>query len=384
MQADREKILDQLNLIIKSEQFQRSSVNVSLLTLLVNSTLDKKELKETIVGSVLFGKTYDPIKNDNKVRVYVHNLRKKLTEYYETIGKDDPIIFKIDKGQYKVSFNVPEKQNFWNTRHQFAISLIALFILAIFAFIAWWTSQKLPDFWIGFRSKKIRTTVLVGDHFTIESQLPTANRGTFRDFSINSEKDFNQYIQDHPEHARTMIPNRYPYITKMGVYSIRSISGFFHQYDLDYDMMLNSEWDKSKINSENLVYIGQFKTMGFLHNIFKSKNPGITIDGNTISISHSETGKTSRYSFSVADRLIDYTIVSRMRGPNGNHIAMFLSDNDIGVIKVIDYYTNPDSLTNFYQRNSITEESFTALYKVSGWERTGFEMELISLEKIDN
>jgi hypothetical protein len=78
--------------------------------------------------------------------------------------------------------------------------------------------------------------------------------------------------------------------------------------------------------------------------------------------------------------MIDYTVVSRMRGPNGNELAMFISDNDIGVISAVGYFTNTDSLSTFYQRHQIPKSGFTALFKVSGWERTGYQMELVSID----
>ena len=101
---ERDEIHQQLRKITESEIFSRSGINVNLLLLLVKATLDKEKLKEAAIGTELFGKSYDPVKNDTKVRVYVHNLRKKLAAYYETEGKKDPIIFEIEKGQYWITF----------------------------------------------------------------------------------------------------------------------------------------------------------------------------------------------------------------------------------------------------------------------------------------
>ena len=105
-----QEILDQLKKICESDQFTRSGVNVALLTLLVEASLEGKKLKEATIGGEIFGRSYDPIKNDNKVRVYIHNLRKKLADYYQRAANADEIVFQIEKGQYQVSFHRPQKQ----------------------------------------------------------------------------------------------------------------------------------------------------------------------------------------------------------------------------------------------------------------------------------
>ena len=79
----KEQILEQLARILKDKNFSRSKIYGRLLRFLVNASLEEKEIKEVIIGTELFGKDYDPIKFDNKVRVYVYHLRKKLDEYYE-------------------------------------------------------------------------------------------------------------------------------------------------------------------------------------------------------------------------------------------------------------------------------------------------------------
>lgn len=380
MQPDKQKILDQLKRITESEQFARSNVNIALITLLVQSTLKGEKLKEITIGAEIFGNGYDPVKNDNKVRVYMHNLRKKVDEYYATTGRADEIIFKIEKGHYQVTFEQRPNQLLLLSKSKW-LTVPAIILVAVAIFLGYMQFKKgLPGFWSGFDSKEFPTTVLIGDHFTIESKVPSGGTGIFRDFSINSEQDYAIHIRQHPEQAAGMVPNRYPYITKMGPYCSKMLSNFFFRQNIPFELLLNSEWDKSKITSENIVYVGQFKTMGFLKNVFANQRSPITIDGGTLKRTDPATGKTIVYQSNAAGNMTDYTIVSRMKGPSGNEVAMFISDNDIGVISAVNYFTNTDSLSTFYQRHKVPQNGFTALFKVSGWERTGYQMELVSID----
>jgi hypothetical protein len=378
MKFEEQELEVQLKKIIGSDLFSRSGVSITLLSLLFYSTIEGRKLKETTIGSEIFGQRYDPVKNDTKVRVYIHNLRKKLAAYYETTGRTDKIIFEIEKGEYQVLFRSPETKRNWFGVYKLAVAvLLLLAAVGVFMF----SQKKNADrFWSGFFSGKLPTTILIGDHFTIESIVPTGGQGVFRDFSINSVQDYSQHLQQHPEQASQMVPNRYPYITKMGPYCTKLLSGIFNERKIPFELMLNSEWDKAKINSENLVYVGQFKTLGFLRNLFADHFPQYEIVGAQIIRTNPQSEVENHYNSYSANQIVDYTIVSRMRGPNGNDIAMFMSDNDIGVIRLVEYFTNQDSLEVFYNRHPGLASDFAALFKVSGWERTSYSVELVHLD----
>lgn len=381
--AEEKDILEQLKKITESDLFSRSGVNVSMLNLLVKATLTGTKVKEASIGTEIFGKSYDPIKNDTKVRVYVHNLRKKLAEYYSGSGKNDPLVLEIDKGQYTVRFLQAQKSPI---RKQIRIILFVTFCLVLMGTCIsgylWWKSNLLENlFWKSYFSKSFPVSVLIGDHFMIEGPIPLEGTGLIRAYNINSEPDFSAYIQQHPENASRFSPNRYSYVTKMGPYCTRTIDNFFNKKGVAFNLKLNSEWDKSKIGSENIIYIGQFKTMGFLRNVFAENNQRITINGGIIEVNDSIDNGIKSYLSSANTPTIDYTLVSRVKGPNKNAIVMFLSDNDIGVISVVNYFTNPDSLAVFCEKNQLSDEPFTALYKVSGWERTGYKMNLVMIDK---
>lgn len=379
----REEIDNQLQKIVESKMFSRSNVNVSLIKFLVYSSLKNTKLKEATIGSEIFGKSYDPVKNDNKVRVYIHNLRKKLDEYYQNDGKNDLLVFWIPKGQYNVVFREIDFDKNLNNKSKWYVNVIlALLFFSLFSIVLVWYFQqnKKTAFWSNFYKNEFSVSLIVGDHFTISGSLPTNGSGVFRDFNINSEIEFSAYIQQHPEIAAELQPNLYPYITKMGTYSTKEIGQFFYSEDIDFELLLCSEWDKSKVSEENIIYIGQAKTMRFLKNVFLENFPQYGMDGSSI-IRKDVDGNIKEYRNRLGGKTVDYTIVSKMTGPAGNQLNFFISDNDIGVMQLVNYFTNQDSLKAFYMRHQLGNEDFTALFRVSGWERTGYDMKLLVIDK---
>ena len=103
MNFDRELINRQLKKIIESRHFNKSKISCDLLEYLVSTSLEEKSPKEFTIGIELFGKKYgEETKPDANIRVYIHNLRKKLNDYYEEEGSKDPLVFEIEKGKYTV------------------------------------------------------------------------------------------------------------------------------------------------------------------------------------------------------------------------------------------------------------------------------------------
>jgi hypothetical protein len=97
----------QVQRILKSATFRNSSTLQQLLQFLGTKAFEPgaETLKEYTIGVEAFGRSadFDP-KTDTIVRVQIHRLRQKLTEYYESDGSRDQIILEIPKGHYVPAF----------------------------------------------------------------------------------------------------------------------------------------------------------------------------------------------------------------------------------------------------------------------------------------
>lgn len=384
MEKNKEYILEQLDKILRHSSFSKSKVNGRLLSYLVHASLNGDEIKEVIIGNEIFGSNYDPIKSDNKVRVYVYNLRKKLDDYYRQNTDKSQIIFSIKKGQYQVQFSESNKNTpFLNKKRKWFIPVIASLLLAFFV-IAIIVKQNQVYFWNENLSKTYNTTVLFGDLYTLAGVTVTGENGITRDFSINSEVDFKRYIQNNPHMTDSLSSGMYQYLTRFAPYCSKEISCFFSQNDLDFDVKLLSEWDKTNLQKENVVYFGQSKTMGLLKNVLAESFPYYKFNNASFERTDALSGNIATYTDIVSrgGKITDYTVVAKLTTQNGNSLKFFLSDQDCGAISAIEYFTNRDSTKAFYERNTLESESdFIAIFKVEGWERKGYQMEFVLLDK---
>ena len=101
------EVQEQVSRILASPEFRRSLRLQRFLRLAVERTLagEIDQMKEYIVGREVFdrGADYDP-SVDSIVRVEAQRLRRKLREYYETHGREDPILITFQSGSYVPAF----------------------------------------------------------------------------------------------------------------------------------------------------------------------------------------------------------------------------------------------------------------------------------------
>jgi serine/threonine protein kinase len=94
---------EQLDRLLSSMQFARSERLGRLLRFIVESGVrgDVTGLKESVIGREVYdrGDDFDG-RIDPIVRTEIRRLRRKLLEYYECTGLDDPIVVEIPKGGY--------------------------------------------------------------------------------------------------------------------------------------------------------------------------------------------------------------------------------------------------------------------------------------------
>ena len=79
-----------LKKILESQEFSRAQKYQRLLQYLVDASLEGEIPKEvTIAHEVFFEDNAYDTGSTTKVRVYIHNLRKKLDSYYTSEGKNN-------------------------------------------------------------------------------------------------------------------------------------------------------------------------------------------------------------------------------------------------------------------------------------------------------
>ena len=103
MTIDQERVRDQVQRILRSEQFGNAPGLEKALSYLVEQSLAGRgdELKEVVLAMEVFnrGADFDP-RIDSSVRTQIGRLRTRLSAYYDGPGQTDPIVIEIPKGTY--------------------------------------------------------------------------------------------------------------------------------------------------------------------------------------------------------------------------------------------------------------------------------------------
>lgn len=130
-----------LQRVLASPGFVRNERMSRFLRFIVERQLHGREgeLKESLIGIEVFGRKpgFDP-QHDSIVRTEAGRLRSRLSEYYTSEGKDDPMIIELPKGGYVPVFRRQDEKHF---RAWLAVAL-AGFVVAL-AVVVWWRVQRL-------------------------------------------------------------------------------------------------------------------------------------------------------------------------------------------------------------------------------------------------
>lgn len=390
MGVDNDLIYNFLSKITKSRHFNKSKISCDLLEYLVKATLNNESPKEFTIGVDLFGKKYEKDdKSDAKIRVYIHNLRRKLNTYYENEGSKDSLIFIIEKGKYRVNFISRKdiKSDRQKTfRLPFFICVTLLLAVSSLYFRSFYNDKNSwtdVPVWKNFVNDDKKTMLVLGDFFVYRGILPTGNVGVYRDFSINSETDFEHMLDKNPELVQTLSRSSLTYLSKMAVFCQNDIQRIFTQNDAGLLVKLLSDLQPTDIKDYNIIFVGNYKNMGLFENIVKELhfNYGITSESNQYIFSSDPCAEVYEQE-SASPKQTDYPLVIYTEGYNENHYLFFLSALDIGNIATVGQMTSPVYMKQFQKEQLEPQEltDFKALFKVEGINKTDLSSELIRVE----
>ncbi len=390
MNFDKDLISRQLKKIIESRHFCKSRISCDLLEYLINATLEEKSPKEFTIGIELFGKKYgEETKPDANIRVYIHNLRKKLDDYYKDEGSKDPLVFEIEKGKYKVSFISRKDIKLKKQRSYFYPFLISLLLLSgtIYLYLNSERKESNPwgdlPVWQDFADDNKKNMLVLGDYFVFSGLLPTGNVGIYRDFSINSEVEYEHLLDKNPELVQSLTKSPLTYLSKMAAFCQNNIQKVFAKTGTEIVVKLSSDIQPTDLKEYNIIFIGNYKNLGLFDNIVRELHFGFGISSGSSQYIFPSDPCAEVYA-PENDNLkqTDYSLVIYTEGYNKNRYLFFLCTQDIGNISTVGQMTNPGFMEQFSknQLKPLGKEYFKALFKVDGINKTDLSFELLKVE----
>jgi len=369
--------------------FVGSPTHTRLLNYLVEKAFANEELNEVTIGSDLYGIDYSKDSNNGTVRSYIYKLRKKLDEYYAETGQNNTIVFEIEKGQYNLKFVSPSKIQHTTGRKVLTLKIpverllvSAIFITALVAFIiiAKILSTSEGPIWKPFFRNDANNLVVISDQFVVNEQLSDGQEHAVLYGKISSLNDFLAYTKSHP--GTSIRTADYTLMTKMAPITTQMLSKWFIQHKNDFFIKLESMLTYEDIRDNNILFIGQTKTMNLSKSFFlkDSKIFSTYLDGFKCKNASGEKIYNTVYQ---ENENIEYAMVSFNSFSPGKFALYFTSNNDIGVMATLRKFTDKDWLKDFYKQLP-DQAQFNALFEVSGIQRNDVSCKLVELEIIED
>lgn len=387
-----------LRRVEESNAMGSTSTYSRLLRFLVDCTLSENIPKEQAIAEHLLGKN-DAKSDSSKIRVYVFHLRKKLQQYYENEGREEPYILSIPKGAYRVQLKArqpvsnPPVPKF-NTK-SLTYTLLGGFILSLFVnvFLLLVNRSQASNpfqhsvFWKEFFSDEKPIQIVVGDLF-IFSERDSVHGEVYnvRLPVINTLDQFETYRQLEVNTGRDLKVMSYTHLSKGSLEWISSLTKIFHP-ERPFNIRSGSRIDTRDLHDYNIVFVGMQKTAGLFNSYFDQ------------SVFNYDIAQTDQYQLSKDHKILtfepqgdpdnkhaDYGFIAKYPGPNDNTIFMFAGLWDSAASESLRNFTTTSKLAEMEAilkaKFGYIPPYFELLIEVHGVDRIGFETKVLYVHEV--
>lgn len=351
-----------------------------LFDYLAEKSLAGQSPKEIAIAMDVFGKgpNFD-VSQDALVRVYIHNLRKVLDDFYARYGDGSGAVLHIPRGEYRLKVSgsapavaIPEAQRkdrrMW-VRSAAALLAAAVLVGAVVASL--WAPHsdlervRASPIWSAVLKDDRPILIIVGDYYLIgESDSSMGVNRLIREYSVNSKNDLDHYVQVHPELAERYMDVGLRYLPISTAFALRDVMVVLAPENRRITVSKMSDIEPSSFKSADVVYIGYLSGMGMLQDLIfagsrfsvgdsydevfdkRTRVSYLSEIGSDIMDPPQPTGKEKTYR--------DYGIFEKIRGPGGNTILVIAGTRDAGVTHTAEVFTSAQRLEDLKQKTNLT------------------------------
>ena len=383
-------------LILQSPQFINSDKEKKLLEYLIKKTLAKEFIKEAHIAIDVFRKedNFDP-SLDSTVRVYMSKVRKKLENFYLS-EESNAASFRISipKGHYFVEFE-KQKKKLKLDRLKYLVAVLVIISIALLILLTihlidhrnnlFRNSKSVANspVWREYTKSDLPTLIVVGDFFFMSKEI-NDKRYIVRDAKINSTDDYIQNQMDTMGFEE--LRNTYS-LSEMSICVSNFIPHLINNKEI-FKIKRASILTWEDINSNNIIFIGDFKTLYILNRLLPQFNIEYNLDKKTYFLLDENSDPINEFDF-IRDSdgfWNENIVVSKRPGGNNNTITLIMALGRGGIDDVTQKLCNPDFLKSFlktYQKgNSKLPFFFDTVFEIEGMEGTSFKSEVVYFNQV--
>ncbi|HEY8521613.1 MAG TPA: hypothetical protein VIN61_16190 [Gammaproteobacteria bacterium] len=395
--VSRQEICEHLDAVVASPPFRGSPIYAALLRYLVESTLNDQTRHEIDIAIDVFGKDehYDPAES-SAVRVRVHQLRKKLDEYYRSVPDGAPIRFSIPKGSYRIAFGtkyvVPgskpvERASSLRAGRAWLAAVTALLVVSVATNAVLLARMKSPSAtdpplqpaafaWEAVTEGPEPILIALGDFFVFREASEEGRIRFIRDIEINSPEDLSR-LASEPAWAR---PADLTYLPKSTAFTLEAILPVVQATGKRVSLKLMSEVTGEDLREHDLIYIGFIRSMGPLQDYF-FRSSSFSSPHPFVQLHDKKSGEVFVSSEDSFGHTRDYGLFARIPGPGKGDMLIFTGIRDIGILHAVRALTEPDRARELAEQVGLDMEGVASpieiLFEVSGYHRTDLQATIV-------
>ena len=405
--TDNEVIRAQADKILASGVLGRSRFYAALLQYLVGCAERAHTPKEIEIAAEVFkrGEGFDP-SQDSMVRVYAHNLRQKLVQYYADQGADEPDQISLPKGEYRLTLGSDADLPAGPERRTGAVSGVGLVLIVVVSLAAGVVLDRIFSSNVGELSEGYREvatsalwspvtdddvpiTIVVGDYYIFGELDEIGNVGRLvREFSINSSRDLDERFMLEPEYAERYIDLDLTYLPSGIAFAMRDLMGVLWAAEKEIRVVSISNLDTSVIRQSHIVYVGYLSGLGMLSD-FVFAGSELAVGDTFDELVHTPTGKmfvSEAGMPSGQQRYRDYGLFSTLPAPGGNQFVFITGTRDEGLMQTAQAVSERAMVQTSIDAIAPDGEvpiAYELLYEVAGLGRTNLDALIVHAAALD-
>lgn len=409
--------------IIRSGALGRSKVYASLLQYLLDAA-DQGSPKEIEIAIEVLGRSTDfDVAKDSAVRVYIHQLRKKLEHYYDKFEPDWRYKLTVPKGQYTIevleradseavateepspettavargelSDGEPENQppvQLASKARRFWPAAIVVLLLANLVYLAVgdWLYGAADDSrvaehptWRAVLNDDVPILVVMGDYY-IFGELDEAGNVSrmIRDFEINSKQDLDNLFAAEPELGWTYYDLNLNYLPEGSALALADIIPVLRSGNKPVNVKMMSDVNTRDLQRNHVVYIGYISALDRISNmVFSVSNLRIGENYDQLINNERREVYTSDAGLPSFDEpFLDYGWFATFPSTQKTQMIIIAGMRDGGLVQTAQALSELASLRDIDKRLAESEQesssAYEAIYQVRGLDRMNFDAQL--------
>ncbi|MDR3323106.1 MAG: hypothetical protein LBS89_02765 [Zoogloeaceae bacterium] len=372
---------------------------------------EKRRPKELEVALNGLGRRDFDVTQDALVRVYMHKLRRKLDEYYQGAGADEPFRLQIPRGEYRLELMpgkesgkspvvpLPEVDELppelplleplpeplpqeiraepaeagWHQSRQNWKPGFFLAVFLLFNGLAWWlagretppeTHIRASAPWRAMFADERPIIIVLGDYYMFaEADDKEKIFRLIRDFDINSSEDLAADLQFNPEQASRHFDVGLSYLPTSTAAALYHLAPVLLGGDKKpWGLVLASELIPENIHGNHIIYIGHLSGLGILEKLVFTHS-GFRRGDSYDELVDQASGKTyySSSGLHFDHDQANLAYLASFKGPAGNHILILAGFRDAGLQELANVLGDSGSLAAFSAYGP--QDSFEILYQ---------------------